>query len=152
RKRPRSAVRGRGTNERLPVVRVPHGDEAVGANHDVIEDLYAYKVAGMPKTLRERSVLGRGFGIARGVIVNQDDGGRVREQGEFKDFTGMEDRRRKRADRDHVKAQDLVAPVEREHEEDLAVGGFAAGAEDVEDVLRGPDARGAAVACCAFAD
>jgi hypothetical protein len=55
------------------------------------------------------------------VIVNENDRGRVRQDDRLEDLARMDEGGGQRADRHGVEAEDLIAAVQEEHHEHLAI-------------------------------
>jgi hypothetical protein len=89
------------------------------ANDDVIADGDAEELAGADESTRELDVVDAGRRVTTRVIVRNDDGGGVGQDGDLEDFARMDDRRVELAAADFVVRDDAVLRGETEHAEDF---------------------------------
>ena len=120
RPRPRSRSRSRRCGSRrsqdAPLLQA---HVAARAEHEVVEHLDAHERAGRGQPPREREVLGRGLGVARGVVVEEDERGRARDDRLLEDLARVDEARGQAADRDDGLAPQPVPRVEGEQAEGL---------------------------------
>jgi len=81
-------------------------------NKDVVEQLQVEQARALVDLGRHHYVLGRGLDRARGVVVADNDAGRVQPEGRLKDLADADQRRVQRAAIDAVKANHAVAAVQ----------------------------------------
>lgn len=111
------------------------GGRAVAAEDDVVQDLDADDAAGFDELAGGLEVFGGGGGVARGMVVGDDDGRGGHADGLAEDFAGVGEAGVEDALGDfHGRAAEAVFLVEGEDPDDFLVEMCGGGFEDGEDV------------------
>jgi hypothetical protein len=105
-----------GSSQDAPLLQA---DVAPGAEHEVVEHLDAHQRARRGQPPREREVLGRGLRVARGVVVEEDEGGRAGDDRLLEDLARVDEAGGQAADRDDGLATQPVPDVEGQEAECL---------------------------------
>src|SRR5262245_11820849 len=94
-------------------------DDAPACNKDVIKNADTQELADFDESPGDGEVLFRGFGVARRVVVNEHDRCcRAHDSGQ-EHFAGMDNGSVQRSDRDGHLGHELMAGIEKQHQEVL---------------------------------
>ena len=80
----------------------------------MVEELYAEELAAFVQALGDAAVFGARGGVAAGVVMHDDDGGRTRDYGVLKDLAGMHQATVEDADRDNTRFHHSVFCIHQE--------------------------------------
>ena len=110
-----------------------------GADYDMIEDLDAEGPGGKDEVPGDFPITEGGLGVAARVVVAEDEGGRIVEQGRLHHLAGVDRRRVDGPDGVEFGGDELVFGVEVEHDEGFPVGVADGGADSLGGLSRGRD-------------